>query len=551
MSEIVLVAAQRDPVGEALLRGLETRPTIERCRRTAPGDDLAALAGQNPDAAWIVVPPRDPRQPAAPDAGAVSAILAALAGVRHLVVLSHAAVYPPSHHHPGRVGEDFPPRSAGWRRNAVAERWQALEATAGDAVRGTPTVLTVLRPTTIVVEGSPDFLARLLRRRLGYSLLGFDPTVQLLAASDLVVAVEATVRRAQAGVFHVAPAAPVALRKALKAAGVWRLPMPGFWLRLFHRSDVVDMLRDSFTVSGAKIARELGFEPATSSLQAAAAVRGRPPAGAKVEADEFGMDRAYIERLAKTLLRFLHDVYWRIEWRGLEHLPRQGKVVLVGCHRGHQPWDGVMLLHLIARETGRYVRFLIHPTLVKFPFLAPFMIKLGGLHACQENADWVLDRDEILAIFPEGIRGAFRRYKGVYKLGKFGRDEFVKIALRHQAPMVPCVTVGSAEIFPIFGRIDWPWWKRVSEWPYLPITPTMGLVPLPSKWHTLFLEPVPTDGHPPAAADDPEIVSALSREVRARMQAALDDLVARRRWIFWGSIFDKEKTTWNASTTTS
>src|SRR5260370_36701469 len=52
------------------------------------------------------------------------------------------------------------------------------------------------------------------------------------------------------------------------------------------------------------------------------------------EYDEFGMDREYIARCGKTLFKFLCDYYWRIEARGLEHLPRQGPAVLAGTPRG-------------------------------------------------------------------------------------------------------------------------------------------------------------------------------------------------------------------------
>jgi len=113
---------------------------------------------------------------------------------------------------------------------------------------------------------------------------------------------------------------------------------------------------------------------------------------------------------------------------------------------------------------------------------------------------------------------------------------------RHRAPIVPFVTVGSAETFPIIGKLNWGWWKRRTEWPFFPITPTWPLapVPLPSKWHTLYLPPLNVeDRYPPEAADDPETVRAVSREVRARMEEALQDLKRRRKSIFFGSVFDE------------
>jgi 1-acyl-sn-glycerol-3-phosphate acyltransferase len=171
------------------------------------------------------------------------------------------------------------------------------------------------------------------------------------------------------------------------------------------------------------------------------------------------------------------------------------------------------------------------------PFLADFIAKLGGILACQENGDYVLQRDELLGVFPEGIRGAFTMYTRAYTLGKFGRDEFVRMALRNGASIIPFVTVGSAEIYPILRRIDWSWFKRYTEWPFLPITPAP--FPLPSKWHTRFLPPMHIEQeYPPEAARDPAIVHRISLEVRQRMQVAIDEMLERRRSIFFGSLFD-------------
>src|SRR5262249_28548894 len=201
-------------------------------------------------------------------------------------------------------------------------------------------------------------------------------------------------------------------------------------------------------------------------------------------------------------------------------------------------------VHLVVQKTGRVPRFLIHPGVgLRFPFLSNFMAKLGGVIACQENAAYVLERDEVLGIFPEGIRGAFTPYRDAYRLGRSWRDDFVRIALRYRAPIIPFVTVGSAEIFPILGRIDWSWWKRYTEWPYFPLTPTFPLVPvpLPSKWHTQFLAPIRVDREWPAeAADDPAVVERVNDEVRRRIEHAMAALLQRRRSIFFGSVFTKE-----------
>jgi hypothetical protein len=64
---------------------------------------------------------------------------------------------------------------------------------------------------------------------------------------------------------------------------------------------------------------------------------------------------------------------------------------------------------------------------------------------------------------------------------------------------------------------------------------------LPSKWHTQFLEPLHVeDRYPPEAADDAEVVSAISQEVRRRMEQAIGEMLRRRQSIFFGSIFEEE-----------
>jgi 1-acyl-sn-glycerol-3-phosphate acyltransferase len=298
-------------------------------------------------------------------------------------------------------------------------------------------------------------------------------------------------------------------------------------------------------VSNQKIKKELGFVPAKTSLMALLDARGHTRNSLTQEAapDDFGMDKGYIDFYGRTLFKFLCDYYWRTEVKGIEHIPCRGRAVLVGMHRGFMPWDGVMALHLIVQRANRYPRFLVHPSLVKFPFLANFMTKLGGVVACQETADRILESDELLGIFPEGIQGAFTPYREAYKLQAFGRNAFVKMALQHRAPIVPFVTVGSAEIFPILGRIKSKALNRYTEWPYIPITPTFPILPLPlpAKWHTFFLPPIHlAEAYPPEAANAPSVIKAISLEVKTKMQQAVDEMLGRRRSIFWGSVFEPE-----------
>ena len=467
-----------------------------------------------------------------PDLADAAAAFASLQDPR-AVLVSSSLVHDPSHHNQGYLPETQRLRG----ENPVARAWRELETLAESRCAATVTELLILRPAPVVTRDGEDFFSRLLRGRTAFVPAGYDPSLQLLAPSDLEAAIDCTVKRGagEPGIYHVAPAGTVTVRGALRLAGTRRLAGPRW------ASAQLEYLRHSWTVSGRKIECELGFVPTRTSAEAVLEAFGQP--GAAPAFDDYGLDEKYIAAYSRTLLRFLHDAYWRIEHRGIENVPRQGRVVLTGVHRGFMPWDGVMALHLLRRETGRIPRFLIHPCLVKFPFLSNYMIKLGGMIACQENADWVLANEGMLGMFPEGIQGAFTMYRDAYKLGRFGRDEYVKMALRHRAPIAPFVTVGSAEIYPILARVNSKLVRRVAEWPFLPITPTFPLpgLPLPSKWHTRFLEPLPVHlRYPPEAADDPATVREISREVRGRMEEAIHEMLRRRRSIFRGSVFAEE-----------
>jgi 1-acyl-sn-glycerol-3-phosphate acyltransferase len=205
------------------------------------------------------------------------------------------------------------------------------------------------------------------------------------------------------------------------------------------------------------------------------------------------------------------------------------------------PLDAVMHLSLILKDRRRIPRFLIIHSLLRPPFLSNFLTKLGGVIASQENAARLLAGENLVGIFPEGIRGAFTPYRDAYRLRDFSRSGFAKIAIENQAPVIPAAVVGHAEIFPILGRIHSSYLTREWGWPYLPIAPMFPLapVPLPSKWHIRVLPPVPFQGLRPADAGNPRVVREFSAHIQRQIQQHIDEMRARRKHIFWGRVLDR------------
>lgn len=257
------------------------------------------------------------------------------------------------------------------------------------------------------------------------------------------------------------------------------------------------------------------------------------------EVDDFGFDRKFTETL-RPLFEFLYTVWWRVEATGLEHVPSEGAGLIVANHSGVLPYDGLMINVAVRHEhpARRDCRMLALDMFALLPFLAPLLAKSGAVRASQENGECLLRRGELLGVFPEGVKGVGKRFKQRYKLARFGRGGFVRLALRTGAPILPCAVVGAEEIHPVLAKADWI--GRPLGFPYFPITPTfpllgpLGVVPLPTKWSLDFGDPVAMDQYGPEAADDPILVNRLSEQVRGTVQRMIEGRLARRRSIWFG-----------------
>jgi 1-acyl-sn-glycerol-3-phosphate acyltransferase len=251
--------------------------------------------------------------------------------------------------------------------------------------------------------------------------------------------------------------------------------------------------------------------------------------------DEFGLDPAAVER-ARTLVEWLCDRWWRVEVRGLELLPRDEPVLLVANHSGLLPYDGLVLAHLIERATGRRPRFLVADWLVTLPFAQPWLARVGGVRACRENAQRLLRAGHSVIAFPEGAKGAAKVFADRYRVQRFGRGGVVRVALEEGVPLVPVSVVGAEEAHPILFKLRTA--ARMVGLPFVPVTPTFpwlgpaGLLPLPSKWRVRIGAPTATRSLGPETADDEIQISRMTEELRARIQAMVDEDRRARAGVF-------------------
>lgn len=256
------------------------------------------------------------------------------------------------------------------------------------------------------------------------------------------------------------------------------------------------------------------------------------------EVDDFGLDPAY-ERRFLPLFELLYRKWFRVQTEGLDRVPNDGRALLVSNHSGTVPWDGVMLKMAMHLEHPRgALRWLAEDFVFHMPFLGAFMNRIGAVRACQENAERLLCRDELVAVFPEGIKGIGKLFRQRYQLQRFGRGGYIKLALRTRTPIIPTAIVGAEETNPLLFKVTHL--TKGIGLPYVPVTPTfpllgpLGLVPAPTRWRILFGEPIELDEHGPEAAEDAVLVNRLNERVRNTIQHMLDHALAQRTSVFWG-----------------
>ncbi len=476
--------------------------------------------------------------------------------IDQVILVSSGALYGVNHHAIGFESEGR--RKPTNRLNRDACWWQAVEHAfeeAGMAERGL-----VLRVPLLPCAGASHFIGRMIKRGLLIRYLGFNPPLQFLSISSLAQAIAEAAHRRLSGAYHVAPDDVVPLLSVLRCKGVRSIAVPRLLQRILRpllfryvdgveTTDQLDYLRYPWTLSGEKFARETGLRFSSRAALAEIDTENSPESKLNSQAglpefDRFGSDPSFYQRHGKSTFRFAEEIYWRIESRGFEHLPRSGAAIIVGPHRGFMPLDGVMMFHLIYRYTGRIVRFLIHPTLAKFPFEGRFFQQMACVMACKTNAERVLHEGNILGVYPEGIAGAFKMYREAYNFEVFGRPDYARWALKHDVPVIPFAIVGSAEIFPILGRLEWRWLKEWMEWPFFPITATFPFIPLPlpTKWHVQFLPPInPKDVKAEAERLEKDPVAVFVEMVRVAVDSATQEMLCRRRSVFFGNIWDASK----------
>ncbi len=259
------------------------------------------------------------------------------------------------------------------------------------------------------------------------------------------------------------------------------------------------------------------------------------------QADLDERDPDYI-RDSLPRLWLLATIWFRAEVRGLGNIPEDGPVLLVGNHTGGNvaPETGIFTLAFntyFGVERGFYQ--LAHNLVLSMPGLG-FLRKFGTVAASPKNAEKALRSGAAVLVFPGGDYEVHRPSWQRHTVDFNRRKGFIRLALEHDVPIVPVVTIGGQEtaLFLSRGeglaralRIDktlrlkvlpislaLPWGINVGD--------MLGHIPLPAK---VVIETLPPINLREEFGDDPDLDEVYDHVIRL-MQETLDALAAERRF---------------------
>jgi len=240
-------------------------------------------------------------------------------------------------------------------------------------------------------------------------------------------------------------------------------------------------------------------------------------------------------------LWLLSSLYFRGEVRGLGNIPEEGPVLLVGNHSGgNLTPDTTVFTLAFSAYFGVERRFyqLAHNLVLSMPGLG-FLRRFGTVAASPANAEKALRSGAAVLVYPGGDHEVHRPSWHSHRVDFGGRRGFIRLALEHDVPIVPVVSIGGQETALFLTRgetlskllgldrllrlkvlpisIAAPWGVNVGDF--------LGHIPLPAK---ITVEALPPIRLRDEFGPEPDVDEAYEHVLRI-MQETLDALAAERR----------------------
>jgi 1-acyl-sn-glycerol-3-phosphate acyltransferase len=152
---------------------------------------------------------------------------------------------------------------------------------------------------------------------------------------------------------------------------------------------------------------------------------------------------SWVYRALRVLVHLINRAYWRVEVDGSDTVPLTGPVILAPVHRSF------MDFFVVSEVTKRKIFYMTKEEMWKSPLLGSFLDAVGAFPVHRDGADRlaleraqdVLERGDVLILFPEGTRRSGPVIADLHEGAAF-------LAARTGAAIVPIGIGGTAEAMP-------------------------------------------------------------------------------------------------------
>jgi 1-acyl-sn-glycerol-3-phosphate acyltransferase len=160
-------------------------------------------------------------------------------------------------------------------------------------------------------------------------------------------------------------------------------------------------------------------------------------------------------RLAAFLVKPPLLVFFKRDWRGMEHIPADGGFITAVNHNSYL--DPLSYAHF-QYNSGRVPRFLAKVSLFRDGFVGAAMRGTGQIPVYRESADAVgafraaveaIEKGECVAFYPEGT---LTRDPDMWPMQ--GKTGAARVALLTRAPVIPVAQWGANLAMPPYAKAD-------------------------------------------------------------------------------------------------
>ncbi|MCN0179516.1 lysophospholipid acyltransferase family protein [Salinispora arenicola] len=174
------------------------------------------------------------------------------------------------------------------------------------------------------------------------------------------------------------------------------------------------------------------------------------------------------QRFAVVLVKSVMTIWTRRSWRGMEHLPRSGGIIIVPNHISHA--DPLVAAHFVY-DSGRWPQFLGKASLFRVPLVGGILRRCWqipverGTSSAVQSLDLLVDTVDgggAVVIYPEGTT---TREPELWPMK--GKTGAARLALATGAPVIPVAMWGPERMFD-------PRTTRLNPRPRIPVTVVAG-----------------------------------------------------------------------------